>query len=88
MSSWLSLLLQKYFRVGIGLLEDGSQSAFRHVAGVVGNGGVPVGCRVEPDFVAACGLAVKFEAELFLTLDDLPIAEARKPPHQNATIKG
>jgi hypothetical protein len=38
--------------------------------------------------VAACGLAVKLEAELFQTLDDLPLTEARKPPHQTATIKG
>jgi len=62
MTSWRSLLLQKYFRVDIGLLEDCAQSAFGHVTGVVGNGGVTVACRVEPDFLAASGLTVEFEA--------------------------
>jgi len=57
-------LHQKILGLDGGLLEDRAQSAFRHLTGVVGNGGVAAGLRVEPDFVRACGLAVEFEAEL------------------------
>ncbi len=34
-----------------GLIDDGTQGAFRHVAGMVRNGGVAAGLGVEPDLM-------------------------------------
>ena len=54
-----SLLLQERLWLDTGLLEDGAQCAFGHIAGMIGNGGVAVGRGVVPDLVAAGGLAMK-----------------------------
>ena len=83
-----SLLLQKRFGFDAGLLEDGAQRALWHVAGVVGEGGVPVQRGVEPDFMRACGLAMELQAQLLQPLDNVSIAEARQRTHQVATISG
>ncbi len=39
------------------------------------NGRVAIGYWIEPDLVAACGLAVKFEAESLENGDDIAIAK-------------
>ena len=83
-----SLLLQKRFGSDAGLLEDGAQRALWHVAGVVGEGGVPVQRGVEPDFMRTCGLAMELQAQLLQPLDNVSIAEARQRTHQVATISG
>lgn len=83
-----SLLLQESLGVDAGLLEDGAQGALGHVAGVIGDGGVPVECRIEPDLVRTCGLAVELQAELLQPGDDVPIAKARQRAHQVPMISG
>lgn len=60
----LSLLSQKSFRLDTRLLEDGAERAFRHIAGMVGDGGVVVGCGVEPDFMASRCLAIERKTQL------------------------
>lgn len=75
------LLPQEGFRLDVGLLEDGAQRAFRHIAGMIGDGGVTVGLRIEPNLMGARRLTVELEAELTQALDDLPVLEARQPPH-------
>ena len=50
--------------------------------------GVAVQRRVESDLVAACRLAVEFQAELLEPLDDVPITKPCQLTHQVATIKG
>jgi YD repeat-containing protein len=84
----LSFLLQERLGVDTGLLEDGAQGALGHVAGMIGDGGVAIRRRVEPDLVAARGLAMKLKAKLLEALDDLAIAKARQRPHQVDTISG
>ena len=59
------LLPQKLLRLNPGLFENGSQRAFRHIAGMIWNGGVAVRGRVEPDFMAARRLAVELKAQQF-----------------------
>ena len=83
-----SLLLQEHFRLDAGLLEDGAQRAFGHVAGMVGDGGVAVGRRVVPDLVAAGGLAMKLHPERLQSPGDVAVAKAGEPSHQVATITG
>lgn len=61
----LSSRLQKPVGRNIGLFENGSQPALRHVARMVRDRGVLLGGRVKPDFVAASSLAIELEAELF-----------------------
>jgi len=50
------LASEEIFDADVGLLEDGAQGAFGHVAGMVGDGGVAVAGGVEPDswLPAAC----------------------------------
>lgn len=88
-----SLLLQERLGLDTGLLEDGAQCSFGHIAGVVWNRRVAIHCRVEPDFVTARGLPVKLQPQFLQALDDLAVAEARQPAHpwvsaQVATISG
>jgi hypothetical protein len=80
--------LQKLFRLYARLPENGAKRTFRHVARVVGNGGVAVACRVEPDFVAAGGLAVEGKAECLQAFDDLALTETGELAHQSATMSG
>ena len=58
-----SLLLQEALLVDACLFEDGAQGAFWHIAGMIGNGGVAVRCRVVPNLMATCCLAVKLQAQ-------------------------
>lgn len=53
---------QEFLGRDAGLLEDRPQGTLRHVAGVIGNRGVAVGRRVEPDFMRAARLAVELHA--------------------------
>jgi len=56
-----ALLLQELLDGYACLLEDGSEGAFRHIAGMVWDGGVAVACRVEPDLVRPGSLAVELK---------------------------
>lgn len=71
----LLFLFQEIVRRDAGLLEDGPQGAFRHIAGMIGNRGVPVGLLVVPDLMTADGLAIKGKAECFEPLGYLPVTE-------------
>ncbi len=48
---------------------------------MVGNRGVSVGSRVEPDFVTPGGLAIELEAARFQLTNYFPIAESREPTY-------
>ncbi|MFZ1292847.1 MAG: hypothetical protein WAR81_01455, partial [Pseudomonadales bacterium] len=84
----LAELLQKLLDLDSCLLEDGAQRAFRHIAGMVWDGGVAVGHRIVPDLVGAGGLAVEFEAGAFESLYDGAVAKASQSPHYRLTISG
>jgi hypothetical protein len=62
---WRSLLLQKHFRFDACLFQDGAQRSFRHIAGMVGDGGVAIGCRVMADLMTAGRLTVELKAQRF-----------------------
>ena len=79
---------QEYLRFDAGLLEDGSQRSFGQVPGVIGDGGVAVRCRVEPDFVGACCLAVELQAQRPKAADDVAVPESGQRAYQVATISG
>lgn len=83
-----SLPLQEHVRLDAGLPEDGAQRALWHVAGMVGYGGVAMGIRVVPDFMAPSGLAMELEPERLESPGDVAVAKAPEPPHQVATITG
>src|SRR5665213_3545872 len=84
--SWRSFLLQEYLWLDTGLLEDGAQGPFGHIAGMVGNGGVAVGGRVVPDLMAAGGLAMKLHPQRFEPPGDIAVAKTGEPSHQVAMI--
>ena len=83
-----SLLLQEHVRLDAGLLEDGAEGPFGHVAGVVRDGGVAVGGRVVPDLMAAGGLTMKLHPKRLQSPGDIAIAKTGEPTHQVATITG
>ena len=83
-----SLLLQERVRLDAGLLEDGAQRAFGHVAGMVGNGGVAVRGRVLPDLMAAGSLAMELEPEGLQSPGNVAVAKTSETTHQVATISG
>lgn len=87
-SERISLIFHKHLGVDASLFEDRTQRALGHVTGVIGDGGVSIQRRVEPDFLAACGLPVELESQLFQPFDDLAVAVARQHAHQLATISG
>ncbi len=64
------LLPQKIFQFDTCLFQNSSQCSLRHVAGVIGDGGIAVGLLIVPDLMASARLAVKHEAECFKALDD------------------
>lgn len=76
--------LQEVLWLNACLLQNGAKGPFRHVAGVIRNGRVPVDSGVEPDLVAACGLSVKLEPMGSQLACDLPISKTRETPHQAA----
>jgi hypothetical protein len=57
------LLLQEAIDIDSRLLEDSAKGALWHIAGVVGNCGVTVQRRVEPDLMGARGLTVELQPE-------------------------
>lgn len=63
-------------------------SAFGHIAGMIGDGGVAFARGVEPDFVRAGGPAVEFEAERFKPFNNFALLEAGQASHQALTING
>lgn len=58
--------LQKRRNGDAGLLDDGAQRAFRHIARMIGNRGIALSPGVEPYLMGAGGLT---------------ILKAREPPH-------
>ena len=71
-----------------GLSEDGPQRPLRQVAGMVWDGGVAARSRVEPDFVAAGGLAIKRKSVTPGAFDDVAVSKAGQPPHQEPSTNG
>ena len=65
--------LQEIIWQDTGLLKNRTKSAFRHVSGMIGNGGVSVSLWVIPDLVTTNGLAIEDKATCFKTLDYLPV---------------
>jgi hypothetical protein len=55
--------LQEAIDIDSRLLEDSAKGALWHIAGVVGNCGVTVQRRVEPDLMGARGLTVELQPE-------------------------
>ena len=47
---------------------------------MIGNGGVFVRCRVEPDLMTTGGLPVKLKAQFFQFLNNLPVLETCRVP--------
>jgi hypothetical protein len=45
------LLLEKHFRINARLPENGAQRTFRHIAQMIGERGIAMRLRVEPDFM-------------------------------------
>ena len=72
---------QKVFGINSRLLQDGPKCTFGHIAGMVWNCSVLIRLWVEPDFVAASGLAVKLKAAGFQFPNDFTIAEPGEPAH-------
>ena len=68
-------LFQKIAGIYTGLFKDCSQSAFGHVAGVIGNNGISICLFVIPDFMASGSLAVKGKTKRLETLYDLSISK-------------
>jgi hypothetical protein len=71
-----------------GLPEDAAQRAFRHIAGVIGNGRVAGDAGIELDLMRSGGLPAEFKTDPLQALDDLPITEAGQSAHQAFTING
>lgn len=74
-------LFEEFIRIDIGLFEYGAQRALGHVAGMIGDCGVAVGCGVKPDLVRAARLPVELHAKSLEPLDDLAISEAGEFAH-------
>lgn len=64
-----SLRLQKRLRLNPGLPENGPERAFRHIAGMVGKGGVTLVAGLY-QLMTPCGLVMTVEA--LLRLHKLP----------------
>jgi hypothetical protein len=55
---------------------------------MVGNSCIATGSGIEPDFVTASGLAIKYEAANFELSNDLPIPEPREAAHSRGDYDG
>ncbi len=75
------LLFHEIVRVNAGLPEYCPQRTFRHVAGVVGDGGKASARGILPDLVGTRRLTMEFESEALQAAYDLPVAEARETTH-------
>lgn len=63
------------------LLENGTQSAFGHVAWMIRNGRVPESGRIEPNLMAACCLTIELKSKGFESLNNLSIPKTGQSPH-------
>ena len=63
------------------LFQNGTEGAFGHVAGMIGNGRVAMRGRLEPNLVTACSLTVELKSEGFEPLDDVPVFITGQPSH-------
>jgi len=57
------------------LFQNGAESSFGHISGVIGNGRESFRFGVEPNFVTASRLAVKLEAEPFQNFDYVAVSK-------------
>ena len=80
-ADWHLFFIQKIIRRNTGLFENRTKSAFRHIAGMIGYGGVSVSLCVVPDLVTTGGLAVEGKAKCFKTLGYLPVTKTCQTPH-------
>ena len=79
---------QELVRVDAGLFQNCPQRPLRHIARMVGDGGIAVGSGIEPDLVASRGLAIKLKSQLLQTLDDLAVWVTPRRPIQPPTTSG
>lgn len=63
------------------LFQNGTEGAFGHVAGMIGNGRVSMRGRVEPNLVTACSLTIELKPEGFEPLDDFPVPKTGQSSH-------
>ena len=82
------LFFQKRFHLDLGLFEDRTERALRHISRMIGDGGVAVCRRIALDFMATRSLANKLKTQFLETFDDFPIAKTGEPPHQALTTSG
>jgi hypothetical protein len=73
--------VQKIVRLNVGLAQNGPQRTFRHIAGMVGDGGVAGGILIVPDLMASGRLAVEGKAERLEAFNDLSIGKTGEPSH-------
>ena len=71
---------QEGIPVDLRLFEDGSHRAFGHVTGVVWYGRVSVRTWIEPDLVAPCRLAIKYEPAGLQLSGDVTVFDPASPP--------
>lgn len=76
-----STRLQEFIGRYTRLPENGAQSALGDIAGVVGDRGVPIRLRMEPDLMRPCRLPVESETERPQASGNLPAGKARQPSH-------
>lgn len=76
-----TLRLQEFIRVDSRLFQDRSQRALGHVAWMIRDCCVPIRPGIEPDFVAAGGLAVELEAARFQLPNKFSVPESRQTSH-------
>ena len=72
---FVSLSVQKLLCGDPCLPKDSFQGALRHITWMVGDGGITIRRRVEPDLMATSGLTVKLKPQHLQLLDDLPVLE-------------
>ena len=70
------IAIQKLIRRNSGLLEDGPQSALRHIARVVWNRCVPIRPLIIPKFMTPRCLTIEGKAKKLQTINNLPVAES------------
>lgn len=70
--------VQEVFKGHGSLIQNGTESPFRKVAGVIRNGSVAVRFGVEPDFMATGSLAIKTETKHLEAPNDLTVTESRE----------
>ena len=66
---------QKVIHAHAGLAQDGPKSSFRHVAWVIGDGGLALTRCLLPDFVGACRLAIESKHNMLKSFHHIALAK-------------